>query len=214
MLGYPGAIPGRPPVYAYLRVLRQRMWLIVIVALAASLTASAFSYLSKPVYRASMKLVVGTGGKQFQPGLGEFAEPFNQTISSLIESDIVARTVIENRGLPIAPQRLLNGLEVTSRPESSVLDVEYDATTPAMAVTVLDELAKAFPPLVQARLGEGIARTGAQDDVSVPIAVRVFEKASPADRAAAAIRLRRSRFCKSFASWGKTTRISRAATTA
>lgn len=125
--------------------------LVTVLAIGASLLVT--SYVQDPVYRASMKIVVGQGGGVFQPEFGATVQPFTQTMTNLLESDIVASTVIDNLALDIEPKVLLSNLQVSTRPESAVLEMSYDAPSKKEAVLVLSETGTVFARLVDQRLG-------------------------------------------------------------
>jgi capsular polysaccharide biosynthesis protein/Mrp family chromosome partitioning ATPase len=145
---------------------------MLIVAVVSALVATA---LQTPTYRASTKIVVGQTGGLFQPQFGNAAQPFTQTMSSLLESDVVAKQVIENLGLRTSPENLLDGVHVSTRPDSSVLDVSFDSSDKDEAVRVLGEVATVFTTLVGDRLGRPAGSTPTSD--SPDITARVFDPA-------------------------------------
>src|SRR4051812_38136997 len=115
--------PSRPAFVAhYGSILRRQGWLIALIVVCAVIGAVAITAVQTPVYQASMKIVVGQGNGFFQPQFGSSVQPFTQTMTSLLESDIVARRVIRSQRLSLTPKGLLSQLHVASNPESSVLD--------------------------------------------------------------------------------------------
>jgi capsular polysaccharide biosynthesis protein/Mrp family chromosome partitioning ATPase len=165
-----------PALRHHLHVLRRQIWLIAVCAAAGVAVAFLVTSYEPPTYRASMKIVVGQGGGIFQAPFGATIEPFTQTMTNLLESDIVASTVIDNLRLDTSPQGLLGKLHVSSRPESSVLELSYDSRSKAEAVKILGEIGSVFARLVDQRLGSRAEpRTGA--DTLPPITATVFDPA-------------------------------------
>jgi receptor protein-tyrosine kinase len=156
----------------YLRMLRRRLWIIVLVVALAIGAAISITTLQDPVYRASMKIVVGQGGGIVDVRFGNSIESFTQTMTNLLESDIIAATVVDNLGLQITPRRLRSRLHVSSRPESAVLEVAYDASSRSQAVAVLAEVGEVF---IQ-RVDQQLANAGSSEQ---PITATVFDPAHP-----------------------------------
>ncbi len=74
--------------------------------------------------------MIGRNGSLFEPALTSDVNRFTATMTNLLESNVVARTVIDDLGLRISPERLLKRLHVSSRPDSSVLEVSYLGLAP------------------------------------------------------------------------------------
>lgn len=138
--------------------------LSVIVAVGV---AAGISYSKQSEYRAEMAIVVGQGGGLLQPGFGESPEPFTQTISGLLKSDVVARKVISSSGVRVLPATLTKNLSVSSRPESTVLDVSYDSSDQELALNVLRGVAAVFPNVLADRFPT--AKGGGGGEVSVTV---------------------------------------------
>lgn len=170
--------PSSPPLLHYLHVVRREAWLIVVVVVITVATAAFVSiYVQDPVYRASSKIVVGQGGGVFQPQYGSQVQPFTLTMTNLLQSDIVASTVIDNLQLKTTPRALLGHLSVTSRTESSVLELAYDSPSKEQAVVILSEIGSVFATLVDQRLGSGAEGNRPNQEPLVPITASVFDPA-------------------------------------
>lgn len=158
--------------------MRREAWLILVVVVITVATAAFVStYVQDPVYRASSKIVVGQGGGVFQPQYGSQVQPFTLTMTNLLQSDIVASTVIDNLQLKTTPRALLGHLSVTSRTESSVLELAYDSPSKEQAVVILSEIGSVFATLVDQRLGSGAEGTRPNQEPLVPITASVFDPA-------------------------------------
>lgn len=167
--------PTQSSFSQYLDFARRHLWLIALITVVSLGAAVAVNTTREPVYRASMKIVVGQGGGVFQPQFGNVFQPFTQTMTNLLESEIVARNVVQNLGLKLTPKEVLADLHVSARPDSSVLNVGYESTNKQVAVTILDEVGKVFTQLVRQKLG----RRQAVDDAEAlpPITATVFDPA-------------------------------------
>jgi non-specific protein-tyrosine kinase len=144
----------QPDLRHYLGVLRRQGWLIGLLTAVALGAAAAVTITEKPVYRASMKVVVGQGGGVFQPQFGGSVQPFARTMANLFESNIVAQRTIDELRLRATPRQLLGNLKVSTTPDSSVLAVSYDSSERAKALAVLRETGTVFTALVKQKLGE------------------------------------------------------------
>jgi succinoglycan biosynthesis transport protein ExoP len=151
----------------YLRVARRQGWLIVLVPAIALAAAAAIVTQQTPVHRASMDLVVAQSGGDVQPVIG--SQPLTQTMTNLLESSVVAQSVIDNLGLNVTPATMLKRIHVSTRPDSSVLEVSYDSTSRTEAVSVLSQIASVFTKLVDEKLGISSTSGGFQTNGSKPL---------------------------------------------
>lgn len=173
------AIPARaaptspqPALRQYVDVVRRQFLLIAITTMGSVAVAAAFVSRQDPVYQASTKVVVGQGGGVFEPEFGGAVQPFTQTMTNLLESDIIARRVIEKLGLEKTPEAFLDDLGVSSRPESSVLEVTYNDTDKTRAVDTLAEVGTVFEQLIEEKLSARLRRE------SLPaVTVSIFDPA-------------------------------------
>ncbi len=162
------------PLRHYLRLLRRQAWLVIFLpALTLGVTAVVV-FTQHSVYRATMKIVVAQAGGQSQPDFG--SQQLSQTMKTLLESDVVAKEVIDNVGLETTPPKLLKKVHVSFRPDSSVLDVSYDSTSKPQALAVLDEYRKVFIRLVDENLGVRSRGSVLGGRVTLPgVVVNVFD---------------------------------------
>jgi len=169
-------------VRQYLAVIRRQAWVIILVTVACAAAALVVSTRQDPVYRASTKIVVGQGRALFGPDVSFAVEPFTQTMTELLQSDVVAERVIREQNLPISASELLDRVEITSKPDTSVLEVTYDDPDKQRAVRVLGELAASFTKLIDEGLGGRRAATptpsASTDATSAePVSATVFDPA-------------------------------------
>ncbi len=163
---------------AYLDVIRRRLWLVVGVASAAIAVAVLLSFLSAPTYRAQMKIVIGQGQSLFQVPNGNAIAPFTATMSDLLESNIVAASVIDSLKLDTTPEKLLKKLSVSINPQTAVITAHYDDRKPERAQRILQHIGLVFSQLVHQRFGqEVVATNGAVPQA--PITATIFDPAHP-----------------------------------
>jgi succinoglycan biosynthesis transport protein ExoP len=164
----------------YILVLRRQWWVVTVVAVVAILAAVVYVKRAQPVYAASSSLVVGQGQTLFDPATSVNVQPFTQTISDLLESNVVAHDTISALGLKTTPSSLLGNLTVTSTSTTAVISVTYNDTDPQRAVKVLSTLESIFTRLVNTKLaGKPTtgAAAGAAAQASQPVSAVVFDPA-------------------------------------
>lgn len=123
----------------HVRALRRQVWLVGLCLVAGVLAAGVVVARQQSVYRASMQILVGQGGGAFAPANGGQVDPFVQTVSSLITSDVVAATVVRDLNLSLSPSGLLGHLAVSTLPQNAVVGVTYDSSSKVEAVRILRE---------------------------------------------------------------------------
>lgn len=174
--------PARSTLDAYLGVLRRQWWLTALVALVALLAGALYTLAATPQYGASMKIVVGQGRALFGADASGAVQPFTQTMTDLLQSDVVARRTIAERHLAITPPQLLSQLSVTSNPDTSVLQVAYHDSDAVRARQTLATVGSVFTSLVDARQGTTNLRvpttpTPAGQAAAQPVTATVFDPA-------------------------------------
>ncbi|MGZ4334244.1 MAG: YveK family protein, partial [Gaiellaceae bacterium] len=167
----------QPSILHYVDVLRRQLWLIALV-LVLTVVAAAFAISQQTsIYRASSKIVVGQNGGVFQAQFGSAVDPFTQTMTNLLKSEVVARRVVQNLHLKITTRTLLARTHVLARPNESVLEVSYDTPDRTAAVSVLQQIGIVFAQLVKDRLGAVPTQTkGTTGNASLaPVTATVFD---------------------------------------
>lgn len=158
----------------YVRFLKRHAWLLVLVTGFALAATAYVTFRQKSVYRATMKVVAVQTGGTTQPDIG--SQKLSQTMTNLLESDVVASRVIQRLSLDTTPHALLKKLHVSFKPDSSVLDITFDSTDKRAAVTVLSEFSTAFQRLVDEKLGVRSERGALGDPGALPVViVTVFD---------------------------------------
>ena len=166
-------------LHRYTGVVRRQWWVTLIVVVVALGAAALYVARATPVYSASSKVFVGQGQTLFTPGVSVDYVALTSTISSLLQSNVVAEGAIKDLGLHTTPTALLNNLNVTAQPDGAVLTVSYNDTNRNRAVRVLSEIGSVFTTLVNTRLTSHPAAppTTAQPQTSQPVSAAVFDPA-------------------------------------
>ena len=139
----------------YVSIIRRRFWLIALIAAVTVGAAAGYVFTREPVYRASMKILVGQGEGVFRSELVNATEELTQTASDLLETDVVATTVVEELDLDISSNQLLGNLGVATEPSTAVLEVTYDDTNRDRGVEILSQVGSTFEELVETELTSG-----------------------------------------------------------
>lgn len=169
-------------VRRYTGVLRRQWWVIVLTTVIAVAAAVVYVETATPVYSASSKVVVGQGQSLFNPALSVNDTSVTSTISSLLQSNVVAEDAIKQLGLHTTPTALLSNLNVSAQPTGAVINVSYNDTNQPRAVRVLGSLGSIFTNLVNTELASKTKDTGTSTSagaVTAPVSAVVFDPAHP-----------------------------------
>ncbi len=159
------------PLRQYLQTLKRQAWLVVLVPALTVAVAVALLQTRAPVYRASMTMVVGQPHGVLPPELG--SRSVTRTMTSLLENDLVVRSVIDQLGLDVSTEKFKEDLKVTVLPDTSVMDISYESTDRRQALQVVAQLERIFTRELDETLGVG--KGSASGDRSFELVVRVFD---------------------------------------
>jgi len=143
--------------------------LALLITAAALAAAAVYTVRQPPVYRASMKIVLGVADTHYQPVLGSTTESDIQTMSDLVESDSVASEVVKTLNLNLNSTALLKNLQVSNKPNTAVLDVSYDDTDRAEGVAILNAIGDAFTTRVRDQLTALKQPAGAKPGIAATV---------------------------------------------
>lgn len=167
-----------PNLLDYLHTIRRGWWKLALATLIAVGAAAGYTFTQPAVYRSSMKIVVGQGQGIFAPEVGNVAEQFTQTMSDLLESDVVAAQVIEELELEVTPAELLSNTTVVTKPATAVLEVTYDDTNRARGRAILTTIGETFTALVQEKLVPEPGTAVVPDDATnLAVTATIFDPA-------------------------------------
>ncbi|MGH2538566.1 MAG: YveK family protein [Candidatus Promineifilaceae bacterium] len=133
----------------YARILRQRGWLILLLAGLTAAAAFGFSKLQDPVYEASLRLLVQPARTDF--GQAQAARSLLRGYVQWIQSSYQAAQVIDQLQLDMTPQQLMGDVEVASDESSYIIQIIVENSNQGLA----SDIAMAWGNLfVQFRLDE------------------------------------------------------------
>ncbi len=115
----------------YLRVIKQRGWLIILLALLTAAAAFAFSRMQTPVYESSLRMLVQPARTDF--GQAQAAKQLLRGYVQWIRSSYRASKVIDELQLDMTPQQLLGDVEVASDDSSFVIQLNVENSDPDLA---------------------------------------------------------------------------------
>lgn len=115
----------------YLRVVRRRGWIIILVAVLTAGAAFAFSKLQTPIYESNLRMLVQPARTDF--GQSQAAKLLLRGYVQWIRSSYRAAQVIDELQLDMTPQQLLGDVEVASDDSSFVIQINVENTDPDVA---------------------------------------------------------------------------------
>ena len=111
----------------YFRIVRQRGWIIIVVALVAALTALGASRLQRPVYKSSMQVTVLPARNDF--GLAQTTKQLLRAYVTIIDTKKFAAQVLqrfEQAGAPLdmTPEQLKGNAIIASYEDKNVIQID------------------------------------------------------------------------------------------
>lgn len=117
----------------YIRIVRRRGWLIILLAILTAIAAFGFSKVQTPVYQASAKLLILS-----RPDFGQ-----TQTASALVRdyaawlrSTYRAQEVIDTLDLDMTPGELLGDVTIAYGTSETIVQIDVENTEPSLAVDI------------------------------------------------------------------------------
>jgi len=115
----------------YLRILRQRGWIIILLAVLTGLAAFAFSSMQPTIYESNLKLLVRPARTDF--GQSQAARELLGNYEQWLRSSYRAEAVINELQLDMTPGQLLNDVSVASDRLGLVLQLAVENTNGELA---------------------------------------------------------------------------------
>ena len=126
----------------YLKIVRRRGWIILVVALIAALTAVGVSKLQTPTYKASIRLSA-------EPARLEWG--LTNTIKDILRSYVVrlnthdmAQNVIDRAQLDMSTDELKSKLNIKSDPSNFTIQIDVKDTDPTVAMQIAQTMGELF----------------------------------------------------------------------
>lgn len=128
-----------------LRVLRRRLWVILLVAGVLAGLAVAYGFLQAPTYEAKARMLVEK--KQSESYMLDLNQ-LTSTVAQAVTTQPVAEAVIEELNLPLSSRELLSNLNATRVGDSQFIDITYKGTSPEEAQQVVNTVGMVFPEIL------------------------------------------------------------------
>jgi capsular polysaccharide biosynthesis protein len=135
------------PLREILRIVWQRLWIIVLTVCILVGAAAAFSLAKTPLYEASIKILIGQQQREASGSLGSEVvglQQLTQTMAQAVPTRPVAEAVIQEQNLKIAPGELLTNLTVEQIAETQFIEVAYRDADPERAQQVANTIGSVF----------------------------------------------------------------------
>lgn len=127
----------------YLRILRKRGWIILLVALVAAASAFGFSKLQTPIYSAKVKLSV-VPARATDWGSSNSLKDLLRNYAESIRTHTMAAEVIEREQLDMDTTTLLSKLFVNPDSSTFTLELEAQDQDPKVAMDIVNQMAIVF----------------------------------------------------------------------
>lgn len=114
----------------YIRILRQRGWMIILLALLTAAAAFGFSRMQTPVYEASARLLI-TSRPDF--GQAQAVRIRLRDMAAWLNSSLRAQDVIDQLKLDMQPLTLLGDVTVAAATSESIIEINVENTDPDLA---------------------------------------------------------------------------------
>lgn len=151
----------------YLRILRRRTGVILLLVAVTSVSAVAWGMSRPPIYRSSALLQVIPA--RFDFGLTQAAEQLLRQFAIQIETPARAQEVIATLQLDITVDDFLATVTTAARPEEFLVQIDVDHPDPATSQEIANALAQNFVEEHNARALE--------QDRSVRVGIEILEEA-------------------------------------
>jgi capsular polysaccharide biosynthesis protein len=127
----------------YLRILRKRGWIILVVAVVAAASAFVFSKMQTPIYSASIKLSV-VPARATDWGSSNSLKDLLRNYAENIRTHTMAQQVINRAQLDMDTLTLLGKLFVNPDSSTFTLEIEARDRDRKVAMDIVDTMAKVF----------------------------------------------------------------------
>jgi capsular polysaccharide biosynthesis protein len=127
----------------YIRILRKRGWIIVVVALIAATSAYGFSKLQTPIYSASVKLSV-VPARATDWGSSNSLKDLLRNYAEIIHTHTMSAEVIDRELLDMDTTALLGKLFVSTDSSTFTLQIEARDRDPKVAMDIVNRMALVF----------------------------------------------------------------------
>jgi len=133
----------------YLKILRKRGWIIVLLAVLTALSAYGWSKTRTPVYRASVKMNVIPARPDW--GLSQSAKDLLRNFARNIDTYKTAQKVIDRGQLDITPAQFVEMVEVNAESSDFTIQIAAKSHSPQEAEAIVRYAAEVFEEVQRER---------------------------------------------------------------
>jgi capsular polysaccharide biosynthesis protein len=149
----------------------RRMWIVVLVAVAFVGAAVGFTLAQPSLYESKTMLLVAQKADEVPSSLGAQVEGLGEitvTMTEVVATRPVANATIQQLGLSMSPDDLLDNLQVEQVPATQVIEVSYQDPDPARAQQTASTIGKVFSEQVAEVTGDNGIRVMTWEEAVVP----------------------------------------------
>jgi len=135
----------------YIRLLRKRWPVVLIVVVLCQVVAAAGTYLSTPVYTATAQVFVSTQANGSATELlqgSSFTQQRVRSYSNLVSTPAVLDPVVEDLALDQSARELAEQVTASVPPETVLIDISITDEDPAQAAAIANAVAASFATTV------------------------------------------------------------------
>jgi capsular polysaccharide biosynthesis protein len=134
------------------KILRKRLWVVILVPLVIASTAVAVSLLRTPVYEASATMLVGQEqGQDDNPARVDELQALTLSALDIITTRPVAEEATSGLGLPMDPDAVLENLTVEPTESGQLIELTYTDTEAGRAQRVVDAVGEVASEQISAQ---------------------------------------------------------------
>ena len=139
----------------WLRVLRERKWLILLCVLVTLGAAIAYSNIRDPVYGAVARLLLedNSTNAYFSPDANQYVDPARRAATNLelVSQPALANEVVKELNLPYGPDVLLSKVKASSQSDSNVISIYVEDNDPRLAARIANSFSSQYAAFRQGK---------------------------------------------------------------
>lgn len=138
----------------YFESIKRHIWMIIlIVAIAVTVSGLLSYYVLTPIYETSTTLMVGQAKDPESTGVEYYdvllSQKLVKTYSEIAMSNTVLKEVINNLDLDLTPGAFKSNIEVSNVGETEIISITVQDPSPVMAAKIANNLSSVFIDHVQ-----------------------------------------------------------------
>ncbi|MCB0035391.1 MAG: hypothetical protein KDE51_15270, partial [Anaerolineales bacterium] len=114
----------------YIRILRQRGWLIIVLAILTAGAAFTYSKMQPTVYESNVRVLI-TSRPDF--GQTQATKALLRDFAAYLNSSFIAADVIETLKLDMTPEQLLGSVTIAPATDSNIIQIDVKNTNGDLA---------------------------------------------------------------------------------